>query len=427
MTDDRLHDLITRHFHGELSAVERAELSAELSNSPAARQVFAELSVLMVGLAGQFPRVAVSPPPRRRSRLRWVAAVTGLAAALLVAVWALRPAPAPPEGPGLDRLVLLTQSVGDVRIDGRRVPDTHGLPPALGSGAVVSTHGITASAVVRCSDGTAIVLAGDTVAELEERGNRVVIRQGQVSASIPARPADDPMTISTPEAEVEAGGAMLSVGRSPHQTEVGVISGHARVTTPAGTPLMEMTSGDHALVEAGGTATKQWRPTIPESYAWVPHLPPPAGWVGRPMAEPDGTAVFRAVYWDDPYTRRTTCQIRSDNGWTRGLVALYPDSRIRVRYRVDKPGRGQFLIVVRPDPPAAKEAVVLEVPRPFEAATPGEWQTIDVRGDELQPENRPTISFGPPWVGFLVIFNTYEPDLGLRVAEFSVTRGPHHK
>ena len=36
--------------------------------------------------------------------------------------------------------------------------------------------------------------------------------------------------------------------------------------------------------------------------------------------------------------------------------------------------------------------------------------------------NKHAPKFGPPWVGFLVIFNTFEIDLGLEVAEFRVTR-----
>ena len=38
----------------------------------------------------------------------------------------------------------------------------------------------------------------------------------------------------------------------------------------------------------------------------------------------------------------------------------------------------------------------------------------------LLPPNEHAPNFGPPWVGFLVIFNTYTADLGLRVAEFRV-------
>jgi hypothetical protein len=40
----------------------------------------------------------------------------------------------------------------------------------------------------------------------------------------------------------------------------------------------------------------------------------------------------------------------------------------------------------------------------------------------LRPPNKHAPKFDAPWVAFLVIFNTYTADLGLRVAEFGVTR-----
>jgi len=55
-------------------------------------------------------------------------------------------------------------------------------------------------------------------------------------------------------------------------------------------------------------------------------------------------------------------------------------------------------------------------------ATAGAWNWIDVRAaDLLAPPNKYAPKFGTPWIGFLVIFNTFETDLGLQVAEFRVT------
>lgn len=34
--------------------------------------------------------------------------------------------------------------------------------------------------------------------------------------------------------------------------------------------------------------------------------------------------------------------------------------------------------------------------------------------------NKHAPKFGPPWVAFLIIFNTYQEDLGLRIAAFHV-------
>ena len=57
----------------------------------------------------------------------------------------------------------------------------------------------------------------------------------------------------------------------------------------------------------------------------------------------------------------------------------------------------------------------------FAAAPPGEWRWLEVRAEDmLRPPNRHAPRFGAPWVGFLVILNTYTADLGLKVAEFRV-------
>lgn len=64
---------------------------------------------------------------------------------------------------------------------------------------------------------------------------------------------------------------------------------------------------------------------------------------------------------------------------------------------------------------------MLEYNEAFAAARAHEWQWLEVLGADLL-DNPHTPSFGPPWVGFLVIFNTYKVDLGLSIAEFHVTR-----
>jgi hypothetical protein len=51
---------------------------------------------------------------------------------------------------------------------------------------------------------------------------------------------------------------------------------------------------------------------------------------------------------------------------------------------------------------------------------PDGWRTLRVTAQEMR-ENPFTPKFGPPWFGFLFIFNTYDRDLGLQVAEFRVS------
>ena len=51
----------------------------------------------------------------------------------------------------------------------------------------------------------------------------------------------------------------------------------------------------------------------------------------------------------------------------------------------------------------------------------GEWVWLTVRADQML-NNKERPNFEDPWIGFLIIFNTYKEDLGLEVAEFRVSR-----
>ncbi len=64
---------------------------------------------------------------------------------------------------------------------------------------------------------------------------------------------------------------------------------------------------------------------------------------------------------------------------------------------------------------------VLEWNGRFTAGGPGGWQTLSIRASDML-DCREAPKFGPPWVAFLMIFNTYSSNLGLEVAEFRVSR-----
>jgi hypothetical protein len=137
---------------------------------------------------------------------------------------------------------------------------------------------------------------------------------------------------------------------------------------------------------------------------------------------PDGP-ILRPEFWPDPYYQhKEMYQVRSDKRWTLGFVRLFPESVLRIRYRVDAPGAGQVIACVRTDEARPKYAGVLEWNGVFgRGARAGGWQWLEVEAREmLDNMNAPTVE--PPWVGFLLIFNTYTADLGLRVAEYRVTR-----
>jgi len=176
-------------------------------------------------------------------------------------------------------------------------------------------------------------------------------------------------------------------------------------------------------VGSGGDLRKRKSPATPDSFSLDLSRPLADGWaVGSRELTPDGP-VLRPDPWPDPYYGGTVMhQARSDQPWTRGLFRLVPESRVVVRYRAKTGGRGQVCFCARTERSDCPDTGMLEYSGGFEATPPGGWGVIDLRaGEMLAPPNRHAPKFGAPWIGFLVIFNTYEKDLGLRVAEFRVT------
>ena len=129
--------------------------------------------------------------------------------------------------------------------------------------------------------------------------------------------------------------------------------------------------------------------------------------------------MVRPVLWFDPFHQAPMFQIRSDHQWARGFVRMRPDSAFRVRYRVDRAGPGQLAVCARTDNPSRSDTGMLEWNGVFVPGRPGDWQVLEVKAGDMR-DNRHAPRFGPPWVPFLMIFNTYKEDLGLAVADLRV-------
>jgi hypothetical protein len=75
--------------------------------------------------------------------------------------------------------------------------------------------------------------------------------------------------------------------------------------------------------------------------------------------------------------------------------------------------------VVRRDDLGSSDTGVIECNGAFADARPRQWQTLTVEAGAML-DNKHAPKFGAPWVAFLIIFNTYREDLGLRIASFQV-------
>jgi hypothetical protein len=318
--------------------------------------------------------------------------------------------------------VHLTATVGEVTLKaagGREVPFTGGPVPA---DAVVSTVGPSSSAVLKFADGSEVSLGGEAVAAVADRGRRLNLLRGTLTATVPAQTAGgERLSVGTTEASCSRlGGAVLTLSRTLQATtEVGVQTGRAAVADAAGEPLEVVHSGEVLTVRADGRHHKGPLEPARAEFAWDLTRPLPEGWtVGVREVTADGPVV-RPVRWFDPYHKAEMYQIRSDHQWARGFARLVPDSAFRVRYRVDRPGRGQLTVIVRTDTVSQSDTGVVECNGAFDGARPGEWQWLEVKAGAML-DNPHTPKFGPPWVAFLIIVNTYQEDLGLQIAALQV-------
>jgi ferric-dicitrate binding protein FerR (iron transport regulator) len=438
-SDHRLDELFVRYWDNALTGAEAAELEQRLAADPLAREWF-QLLCLQAVVTAELPAVTAPPaprgragaagrigspspaeparPPRRWSRRRVLGYLGGgLAACVVAGVLGRRYRSAPPAAP-----VRLRATHGAVTLQtasGQTVPLTDFVPP----GGTVSTHGPNSSAVLSYADGTGVAFNGDSVVTVAGHGRRLVLHQGTATADVPPQPAGaDLLTLATTEATLTGlSGVLMTLGRLLRATEVGVHHGLVTVATPTGEPLEVVRGGELLTIRAGGDRCKQQLPATPDQFAWDLTRPLPDDWhVGYRELTPDGPVV-RPEFWFDPYHQAEMSQIRSDKQWSRGFFRLFPESVLRVRYWVDRPGPSQVVICVRTGRRADPATGVVECNGAFAQARPREWQWLEVKAQDML-DNIHTPRFAAPWVGFLVIFNTYQTDLGLRVADFRVTR-----
>ncbi len=292
------------------------------------------------------------------------------------------------------------------------------------SGGTLATLGPVSSAVLSCPDGSEISFTGDSEVAVMAGGARLILLQGTAMANAPPHNSGgQPLSLQTAHACLpRLSDVHMTMARTRRGTDVGVQIGMVNVDLPNGQSLDVVHAGEILTVRAGGDRSKQLTPATPDDFSWDLTKPLPPGWnVGQRTEMAEGPVVLPEM-WLDPYYQMQMCQIRSDAQWARGFFRLFPDSTIRVRYWVDRPGPSQVVICVRTASHSEPATGVIECNTAFEQARPQAWQTLEVKARDML-DNAHAPKFGAPWIGFLVIFNTYRSDIGLKVAGFEVV-GP---
>jgi hypothetical protein len=315
--------------------------------------------------------------------------------------------------------VVDVQGTASVRAeDGRTISTTGTIP----TGATVSTQGFGSTATLLYPDGSTVAILNDSAITVHESGRLLLLHQGTASAELRPRADDQRLTLSMALLSLaRLNDTSMIVGQGSRSAEIEVLQGAVSVSAPTGEPMAIVHEGELLTVGANGVHTQQPIPQTPEEFSWNFAEPLPSLQVGRREVA-DGIPVFRCEAWPDPYYNGTVMyQIRSHNEWGRGMFRLVEESGIHVRYRAkrDSP-RGQVCFCVRTLQSKCSDTGMLEYNGGFKASTDGAWQWLHIPARSMLA-NKHTPAFGSPWIGFLVILNTFETDVNLEIAEFRVT------
>jgi len=440
----RLNELFARYWDNALVPAETEELEHRLATDRQALELCHLFMLHSVAVADRpvivprsepatgpdipsatLPHEALdaSPKPAGISRRRLMKLIGGGMAASLGGAglgWWLCPN-SPSNGPRLQN-VQGTVIVQDM--NGKAVPLEHPIP----IGGTVSTYGLSSSTVIVYPDGSGITLTGDSSVKAVENNRSLLVYRGAVSASILPQPVgSEPLTLMTSQVTFAGlSGVLMTLGEGLQATELLVYQGTVAASYPTGQPFDVVKEGESLTVWRDGDHKKQPISPTPEEFAWTLAEPLPQGWpVGRRDVTLEGVPYVRPEFWPDPYYQNLEMyQIRSSKKWLHGYFRLYPDSLVRVRYWVDRPGKGQVCFCARTTQSRAPDTGMLEWTGNYGTGGAQEWQWLEVTAEEMirSPLNRHAPKFPAPWIGFLFIFNTYTIDLGLKIAELRVTR-----
>ena len=421
--DPRLEELFIRHWDDLLTDAESEELERRLANDPVAREWFRTLHLQAVTSAELasvhgFVENAGRATPRRWSRRRVLKYVGGGIAASVAAtlgglrVWG-------DDGPPRARMAVVRGEVKVITPRGTSTGRSGGRVPA---GATVTTVGVDSSVALICPDGTGVSLAGDSSLIVSAGVTKMMLIRGHATADIRPKPDVPPLELATAAATVTtASGALLTLGHAVRATEIVVEDGAVNVFDDAAEKLATVGAGEMFTVKLDGVRKKQATPVTPDEYTFPMDRPLPDNWETGTRRDTADGPVLAPSWWFDQYHGTEMWQIRSHKQWSRGFVRLFPDSTLRVKYWVDRPGRGQVIACGRAARLPDSETGVLAENFVFEAAKPKQWNYLTVKASELL-DNVHAPKFAAPWVAFLLIFNTYKADLGLKIAEYRVTR-----
>lgn len=278
----------------------------------------------------------------------------------------------------------------------------------LRNGTSIRTTGSTSFAEVIFQDGTRILIAGEafvTVVSVEPK--LVSVTQGSVSASVTPQPADTPMVLKTPLAQVDVLGTEFNLAASSRITDLQVNKGRVRLTRADGGQSLVVDQGNRAVARAA-SAEVEVSATARTMDVWEEDYEdglPASCVLGRFTTEnlPPGSNGAAADLQPD---RNQEAYAIDHNDWLNGLFRVYDDSHLHVIFRMEQPNWINVFLLTRADDPYTSHVelhMCTQSPRP----AAGQWhkaviplstfkRKVNGKFTDLPPKND-QLCFGLMW------------------------------
>ncbi len=289
MPPDRRDQLLVRYLDGNLSPAEVEALSSLLKTDAEARASLREMAMQALGMADLAREQAIKAPLRAQpvretgGPHRWKRAAVAVAAAAVivgvVAFWLSRERA---------EIITLTQVSGAASWSPEGGRAESGLKPGAQMRAgTLSVEGAASSAQLRFADGSVVTVAGDSELALSHGAQKqLALRHGSLTGDVRPQPADRPMMIRTPTAEVEVMGTRFLLVAQSGETQLSVESGLVRLRRLADDSTIEVPQGHVAVatLETAARLESHQLPPAPSEWRQTFDQPPPATWRGEYIA-----------------------------------------------------------------------------------------------------------------------------------------------
>jgi len=382
-TPDSYH-LITRYFDDSADEEDMRTLNSLLESDVDVQDQLIELSVQTYAIAEELPEFSSLPTPHRKRPIAFPQKIA-LAAAACVAlsagvIYLVMPNSNP--HPVAAPLAMVVQSSGQVDF-----------PPgaALWSGGVIRTHGPHSSLNLEFADGTTLYFAGDSVATIEDHiQKRISVSRGSASLNVTPQSAENPLVLTTGNAELTVKGTSFSVSTQTSHTQLEVGEGAVALTRLSDGQSVFVDAGHYSLISEGqGSFTPNLIPKVSDRWS-LDFRDDFTGLMKYGVPEQDGNGLTTGIRAE--VSRFGMEGIAINKALDSGEYAYFKISSGRtlyVRYKMDAPAWWNFIVVCRtPDPGTATQSVVYQNHDWWQGLEPDEWRTIAIPLDSPRDVNR---------------------------------------